>query len=180
MVRASAMGAARFRIAERLKTSNTIYEEAKACVRAHPSGEGGQGLSNHSGNRQRRRRRFPISERRYPDRTQTPAKVHFPVLVSAQPSISCRTPRSRSCCRVPENYRPPRNCVERPYRRSGASPNRQSVSHAKRHSQSPRRLSAFPHSLERRGPRHPDTPSSQSRIQETHRNCIYLRFGIRP
>jgi hypothetical protein len=29
------------------------------------------------------------------------------------------------------NYRPPRNCVERPYRRSGASPNRQSVGHAK-------------------------------------------------
>ncbi len=43
----------------------------------------------------------------------------------------------------------------------------------------PQSLRRFLHYLEKRGPGYPDTPSSQSRIQKTHRNHICWSFNVK-
>ncbi len=84
----------------------------------------------------------------------------------ARGSLSGCPSGQRSRRRISEGPRPSRNCAELTHRRTGASPNRQSLCNARRHRQSQGGLSRFPHALERRRPRHPHPEASQSRVRE--------------
>src|SRR6267142_1824384 len=56
MVGPSAVGAARFRLTERREGEQHHLRGSEACLRPHPSGENGQGLSNRPGDQQWQRR----------------------------------------------------------------------------------------------------------------------------
>ena len=89
----------------------------------------------------------------------------YPVYVRGEAYLAVHQ-RGRSRRRIPENPRPSRNCAELAYRRTGASPNRQSLRDARRHRQSQGGLSGFPHALERRRPRHSHPHRCESGVRE--------------